>query len=466
MKKQKLILFMSALLVVFLSVILVSLLFWEPESLEEIPQQESLVQELFSLSEEEINTLEIENPLEKFTLVNCGEGFAVEGIEEIKTSSVAVNSLTGILKEFQIYREIPSGKEKLAEYGLESPKYQLQITKTNGEKMQISLGNKAPDHQGVYLLYQDKVYLTDDALLENLSKGSYSFLDHEITPPEIQYNEAEIILSGKARKVPISLKITTEEKPVVEQGVQSSAIKRYELVTPIEQEINADKALQLTESVFSLYANAIEMINPSPDDLLSIGLDEPYSTVSVSADGENLFTLKATAPDENNYVYLIKEDAQLVYLVSANRLKWLTMQVEELRESIYQAPELEEISGFRIEARGSDYEFQLEGEDELKVSCQAVPVELSRFQEFYDIVTTIAPEQMLFDKPEFEEALTMTVTYKDGRRDILKMMPTGDGRVGISLNGEIRYAVSQNIVYHILDNCRFLMEGGKLTPYR
>lgn len=33
----------------------------------------------------------------------------------------------------------------------------------------------------------------------------------------------------------------------------------------------------------------------------------------------------------------------------------------------------------------------------------------------------------------------------------------------ISLNGEIRYTVSQDVVYQILDNCQNVLDGGEVS---
>lgn len=467
MKKQTAILLSSIALVVFLSGVLCYLLFFAEEPKEETKIVEQEKEELFSVLPQDINIIKIKNPEDEYTLVNCQESFAVEGLEETKASKINMQTLLSLLDPMEAEREIVlEGEEiNLNQYGLDKPEYSIQIVLTDGSEKTLFLGKIAPDGKSIYTQYEGKVYLMAEDILEIASKKRYSFLDNEITGMEPEYKEATIILSGENRALPITLKITTTTEGEVTEGVVSSSERKYEMLTPIEQEITAESASKVTDGLFSLYANTIVAVHPSEEDILSLGLEEPFSQIEFSADGEEGFTLKTSEPDENNYVYLMKEGGELIYWVSAGRLSWLDVQSEELTQSIYTAPELEKLKKFRIEARGSDYHFILEEEDgSIQISCEGLPVDAERFAEFYDKVTEIAPQKMYQERPDFEPALTMTITQKDGKQDVLQMIPIGDGNVSLCLNGKTEYAADQNLLYVILENCRSLLEGGDLKP--
>ena len=115
----------------------------------------------------------------------------------------------------------------------------------------------------------------------------------------------------------------------------------------------------MTDGLFSLYANSVEAVSPTEDELASFGLDQPYSIVTVWFDGTESFTLKASAPDRNNYVYLMKEGSPLVYLVSASRLSWLKVQTEQLTQSVYTPVEVTELSGFSVTSEDASYDLWL-----------------------------------------------------------------------------------------------------------
>ena len=85
--------------------------------------------------------------------------------------------------------------------------------------------------------------------------------------------------------------------------------------------------------------------------------------------------------------------------------------------------------------------------------------------ELYRTITAIPPDELSSGEPSLEKVLTMTVRYLDeGRQeDVFELYPTGDGNVYISLNGEIRYTVSQDVVYQILDNCQNVLDGKEVS---
>ena len=200
------------------------------------------------------------------------------------------------------------------------------------------------------------MYLISDDILDSVSKTRYSFLDNEITEVEpSDYDKAVIELSGTVRPQTITLEIdTVESEEETESGedeaVVSSTEKQYTLTTPTVQTITEASASQVTDGLYSLYANQIAAANPTEEQLAEYGLDEPYSVVSVSIDGVEQFTLRASERNSNNYVYMTKDGSPFVYLVSASRLSWLTVQVEQLTQSVYEPVELDELSSLTVES--------------------------------------------------------------------------------------------------------------------
>lgn len=68
-------------------------------------------------------------------------------------------------------------------------------------------------------------------------------------------------------------------------------------------------------------------------------------------------------------------------------------------------------------------------------------------------------------EPTLDAVLTMTISYVDDTReaDIFVLTPTGDGSVYISLNGENKYTVQQDIVNQILNNCQNAVDGKEIS---
>lgn len=483
MKKQTVALLVSLLIVFALTGVMIFLLF-RFQSGEGKQEQESVAQTqqevLLSLSSEQINTVTITNPDDHFTLVNQGSGFVVEGLEEIAVSKLNISNLLSFFQGLAAERELADltdesaqtvgdSREVLEQYGLGQPEVSVEIVTTDGKKETLLLGSRALDNSSVYLLYGQKVYLMDDGILDSVQRTRYSFLDNTITEIEPEYEQASIVLSGTVRPSPITLEIKTvteeQSKPDDESSANSVAVskqKEYTLTTPLVQTISESSASQVTEGLFSLYANAIVAVEPTPEEMVSFGLDEPYSVASIRFDGAEGFTLKTSAPSQNNYVYLMRDGSPLVYLVSASRLSWLSIQTEQLTQSIYQPVEAEALSEFRVTSANASYNFVVSKEEgELRVQCNGREISAELFEKLYQTVTAIPPVRMTSKQPELSAALTMTVSYQDEQRsdDVLELVPTGTGEVYLVLNDESRYTAQQDLVNQILENCQKVLEG-------
>lgn len=483
MKKQTAALLVSLLIVLALTGVMIFLLF-RFQSGEGKQEQESVAQTqqevLLSLSSEQINTVTIINPDDRFTLVNQGSGFVVEGLEEIAVSKLNISNLLSFFQGLAAERELADltdesaqtvgdSREVLEQYGLDQPEVSVEIVTTDGKKETLLLGSRALDNSSVYLLYGQKVYLMDDGILDSVQRTRYSFLDNTITEIEPEYEQASIVLSGTVRPSPITLEIKTvteeQSKPDDESSANSVAVskqKEYTLTTPLVQTISESSASQVTEGLFSLYANAIVAVEPTPEEMVSFGLDEPYSLASIRFDGAEGFTLKTSAPSQNNYVYLMRDGSPLVYLVSASRLSWLSIQTEQLTQSIYQPVEAEAISEFRVTSANASYDFVVSKEEgELRVQCNGREISAELFEKLYQTVTAIPPVRMTSKQPELSTALTMTVSYQDEQRsdDVLELIPTGKGEVYLVINDESRYTAQQDLVNQILENCQKVLEG-------
>lgn len=483
MKKQTAALVVSLLIVLALTGVMVFLLFrfqsgegkQEPES-----SVENREEVLLSLSSEQINTVTITNPDDRFTLVNQGSGFVMEGLEEIAVSKLNISNLMSFFQELAAERELADltdetaktvgdSKEMLAQYGLDEPEITVELVTTDGQEKTLMLGSRALDNNSVYLLYEQKVYLIDDGILDSVQRTRYSFLDNTITEIEPEYEQASIVLSGAVRPSPITLEVKTvteeQSKPdeeSSENSVAASRHKEYTLTTPLIQTISESSASQVTEGLFSLYANAIVAVEPTPEEMVSFGLDEPYSVVSIRFDGAEGFTLKTSAPSQNNYVYLMRDGSPLVYLVSASRLSWLSIQTEQLTQSIYQSVKAEALSEFRVTAASVSYDFVVNKEEgELRVQCNGQEVSAELFEKLYQTVTAIPPVRMTSKQPELSAALTMSISYQDEQRsdDVLELIPTGKGEVYLVINDESRYTAQQDLVSQILENCQKVLEG-------
>ena len=109
MKKQTTALVLSLFIVLVLTGVMAFLMFrFRSGEEQQEPSSSAQTQEdaLLALSSNQINTVTITNPDDSFTLVNQGNGFVVEGLEEIAVSNLNVSNLLSYFQRLSAKREL------------------------------------------------------------------------------------------------------------------------------------------------------------------------------------------------------------------------------------------------------------------------------------------------------------------------------------------------------------------------
>ena len=106
MKKQTTALVLSLFIVLVLTGVMVFLMvrFRSGEEQQESSSSAQTQEDaLLALSSNQINTVTITNPDDSFTLVNQGNGFVVEGLEEIAVSNLNVSNLLSYFQRLEAF---------------------------------------------------------------------------------------------------------------------------------------------------------------------------------------------------------------------------------------------------------------------------------------------------------------------------------------------------------------------------
>lgn len=485
MKKQTLTLALCLLVVVLLAITLLVVIQDSSSPQDQTPgeSQSDSGLTLQNLTANDLNTLHITNPTGSYTLLNLGDSFGLEGYEDIPTSTTVVEELTSALAPLRASALIWEPEEEpapgqsqtdpaLAQYGLDSPEVFLQVVTVSQQNFTLALGDEAPSSSGVYALYQGRVYLLDSSLLDTLSRTAFSFVDNRILgdAPE-SYDNASLVLSGSVRPSPITVQI----KEVPPDNAQDDSGEEptgqtqyaYTLTTPVERTLPAQPVVDLLSNLFPFYANSIAAVHPTAEDLLNLGLSQPFSTFQLNLEGES-FTLHASQPTQEGLVYLMREGTPIVYTAYAGRLDWLTLQYEQLIQAVYTPSDVSEVETLTVEGTGQAYWFAVEhlSSGGMEVTCNGQAVDGAVFTQLYQTITPIPPTSYTQESPTLSPVLTITVGYtKEGReRDVIQLIPTGTGELYLSVNSKVQYTAGEELVELILQNCQNALEGKELTP--
>lgn len=489
MKNQIMSLIISVLVVILLSGILVYLLLNQNQG--DIGIGESQVESspgiiIKSLDISDINTVTINNSNGTFTLINLGSSFSVEGYEGVNTSIKNIKLVTDALTNLKATSVIwePTSSEELTignsevleneylwQYGFNAPESRITFTTVSQEKFDLILGKEAPSSYGRYGAYDGRVYLFDNSAMSIFLKGKNSFIDNQITQSKpLSYDSGKVVLSGSVRALPITIDINPAPKEATEETEDTipSGLKKYSYMisTPAERKLPAETAEALIDGIFSVYANWIEKIKPTPEDMVSYGLSVPYSILEINLDGEG-FTLLASKPDESGNVYIMRENSPVIYTVFGDRLNWLTTQYELLTKSVYTPADIKEVKSLTVTGQKSYYNYVLSrtGDSISNVTCNGKEFDQTLFESLYNIITPIPPTKYTEGIPSLNPVFTMTIEYIDKEResDIILLSPTGDGDLYLTINGKTNYTTGEEFAKTILTNCENALYGKELS---
>lgn len=492
MKKQVVALVVSLILVIVLIGVLVYLLTnrTAQDSLtvgESSQQNLSHTITLKNLETSDLNSIKVTNSTGSYTLINLGDTFGVEEYGGIKTSIKVVQAITDILTNLKAESLIwePDNQEdltigfsqamlqpELKQYGLDQPSAVIEFVTVSQEKYTLVLGADAPSSYGKYGWYDGRVYLFDDYNFTYFEKSAKSFIDNQITDSKpLSYQTAKIKLSGTVRPMPITIEVapnpekqdSQDDENVIPTGISNYI---YTLTDPVERTLSPDVVEPLIDSMFSLYGTWIAVVNPSPEQMVQYGLAQPYSILETNFDGEG-FVLKTSKPNEDGDIYIMREGNPVVYGVSSKRVEWLTTQYELLIQAVYTPPKVDEIVSLSIFGEKVSYDFKVNSTDAggMEVTCNGQEVDAAAFKSLFEAVTPIPPKAYTEQQPYFEPALTMTIRYKKEDRDpdIIKLTPSGDGYLLMTVNGQTNYLTEENIADIILKDCNNVLVGKEIS---
>ena len=160
MKRQVVTLAIAVAVLAILAVMLTVFLLTEP------PQQEPLADSkvpLFNLGEV-WTSITVENAQGGYVMEHQGEAVAIQGLEELSLNEDLISRTVDIAVAPSAEREIRD-VSNLENFGLEPARAVVTIEAEQGQQT-FSIGSATPVDQGYYLLFENRVYLAAQEMVE------------------------------------------------------------------------------------------------------------------------------------------------------------------------------------------------------------------------------------------------------------------------------------------------------------
>ena len=243
--------------------------------------------------------------------------YTIVGYEDFDLQGGIADNIANNAASIDFTKVMTLDGSKLADYGLDKPRDTVTVTYTDKTKAIIYVGDDAPQNAGTYIKFgsNDTVYL--------VAKDSVSAFDYGLTDLiSLTINDAasdndnsqasSIEISGSNFSNTITLKPNSDNK--------NSA--SYVMTSPVECYANEKESSLVAGGIRGLYALTVKMVNPSSSQLSSVGLSNPYAKLK-AVYPDTTVSLRASKPDGDGNVCLMKEGGNIVYTISAEKVPWV-----------------------------------------------------------------------------------------------------------------------------------------------
>ena len=284
----------------------------------------------------------LNKPIEKIEKIIINNSYGQYSFIKIKDNKLEIEDLKNYPRHESNYEELSSiisnltadikvnidDNTLLETYGLDKPVAQIEILYNNPESkdMKLLIGNQAPSNLGYYFKIENNpdIYVVQNNNIEPFLKSKLDYISLVLTSPSsidetmknLEYIEINNIASGKIKIVPS--KSTNENKK----------IDSYTIIEPTNKSFT-DEDLGIINSMETMYADKVEMVNPTDGDIKKYKLDNPMHILTLKYNNKNPIIIKASPSENEDEYFLMVEGSKLIYLISKDSLRWINFPLKD-----------------------------------------------------------------------------------------------------------------------------------------
>lgn len=431
----------------------------------------------------DILSIEVHNEHGSFTFYRGEKDvFYIRGMEGAPYNSEMFSALVNSAG-MTLAARLDDPNADLSVYGLgreDDPAWYV-LTKMDGTKHKVFIGDMRPDDGGYYAMYEgrDTVYTLDTSPKDTLLADVYSLITPSLSLPlsTSTYSLVDDFVVMKNGKTLVAIDKLTAEEAEKENGQSGFVFKYPEKYTPnlenygaLLEQIGALTGRETVACGSDLEELEVDMIKK----IYGIDIDNPFFMISYSL-GELNAGLVFSPPDEDGMMYVYTTVYNLVAkidLATANFVNWGLLQyVDQPIFSEY----LDDTA--KIEIKGTiengeeslsvDASFTLEGEGEaltVKEKNSAKPYDadsVKNFRYLYRVMLGLRLQDYadVTDIAAMTPLATMTVTDDEGETTEYKFYAYSTRRCFYTVNGVGEFYLLRDQVEKLLRDTDRMLKG-------
>lgn len=396
----------------------------------------------------DIKTIHVENKkgtLDVISNTPKGEAtvYKLKGYEDYALQSGIPDKIANAAAKLDFSKVASQSGDKKSEFGLDEPRATVTVTYNDKTKAKFIVGSDAPQSAGTYIQFgtEPTIYLCDTETVSAFDLGLNDFMDLNInkTADTTENNDASsITISGSGFDSEIVLKPNKDGKNAAS----------FVMTSPSGGYANESEASLISGGIRGLYADSVEMVNPSDDQLKKLGLLSPHAKITAVYPDVTV-KLIGSKPDGDGKVYIMTDGGKVVYKLFSEKAAWTATSYEKLLSDYVISPKMDSLSGVTVKA-DKTYDFSLDTKTSTKtddegsettsttttVQYNGKDVDLGKFTTYYDDLSLIKLSEKKSKSFSGSPEISVTYTYSDGTTDKAEFYAAGNEFYTAVLNGK------------------------------
>ncbi len=485
-KKKQLIIF-AVVFVVLLAAVVVLLLL--PNGEDETAETSSTTSSsdsitLWTYEDSDVVSISVENPYGDFTMVPDGEdSFIIEELSAYDAYTTKYTYFTSSVLELAAESVVEESAEDLDKYGLSDPQATVVITLEDGTVSTFMLGDVSVDDVSYYGKVEgdDTVYLIDMYTSGYVLQSQYEYISRSLT------EGSETVTNDDGEEETVSptlsyLQITRADLdyPITivpsddADETEGLTVSGYTITSPVVIDVGYDQSSTYLDTTIGMAADSIVGTANTDAELAAYGLDNPSMTLVIQLDDTRTRMKFGSAIESDGEVtgyYMMTATTDLVYIMAADDVPWMTVQVSELMSTTLLNPVITTVSSLTVNVNGTDYVFTLSGEEDgsasdLDIRYNGQQIVTEQFQNYYMVLISLEAVDILPEDVSSDPEVTITYHYIDEEKedDVVSLIPMTDRRYAVRVNGRDDFIVYATSVQKIESDLQTLIAGGEINP--
>lgn len=385
--------------------------------------------------------------------------YTLKGFEDYSLQTGIPDQVANAAANLKFTKVVSADGSKKSEFGLDKPRATVTVTYVDKTTAKFIVGSDAPQEAGTYVQFgtEPTIYLCDSETVSAFDLGVNDFMDLNINDAaeNTENNEASsITISGSGFSGEIVLEPNKSDK--------NSA--SFLITSPSKGYANESESSIISGGIRGLYADSVELVNPSSDQLKKLGLSDPHAKITAVYPDETIKLIGAK-PGSDGKVYIMKDGGTIVYKISADKVAWTDTSYEKLVSDYVINPKMSSLTGVSVKT-DKTFDFELNTETSTKtddegeetttttttVKYDGKEVDLGKFTTYYDDLSLIKLADVKSKSYSGSPEITVTYTYDDDSADTAEFYPAGNEYYIAVLNGEAAGSCYKADVVRIKNN--------------